>query len=96
MKETSIYEGTILKNCKRKIEMFVMIMKGLFFSMQIKGLAEQKNYDSRNLKKKSKADAKKYYQSIPMIGGEDIIVEVSGSNFGKGSIIEDILFIVSE
>lgn len=63
-----------------------MIMKGVFLSMPIKELAEQSNHEYTNFKKliKKKANVKiNYFQNLPMVGLEDIIVEVDESEFVK-------------
>ncbi|KRH92365.1 putative transposable element, partial [Pseudoloma neurophilia] len=82
-----LYKNTILDKFKKNFEFFIFLIKGGFGYMPLRGLSEQLNYKYRNLInffKKIKINAKKnFFNNIEMIGGDDLIVEIDESKFGK-------------
>ncbi|KRH94676.1 putative transposable element, partial [Pseudoloma neurophilia] len=74
-------------NILKKIDCFVLFIKGIFGLMPLRGLSIQLNHKYSNMirfLRRIKKNAKKnFYNKIQMIGGENIIVEIDESKFGK-------------
>ena len=86
-KEQSVFHNTLLSNSKLKPIKVLEIIKCWLSKLSLSLIAEfvgtSRKTVSKILLRLKKLTGKKYIESLPVIGGPGIIVEIDESKFGK-------------